>query len=123
MTTETNPVVEQLQTQVETKRQQREEHTRAARQLDQDITRIEAAIAALSGEAPGRFNNKRSRTAGMAILAAHTSFGGKPVNTSTLLDHEDLVHYSRQTLRGALSELHRGGQLTPRERSAKGFIW
>jgi hypothetical protein len=84
------------------------------------IARLSAALAALNGVTVG---GGRSRTAGKAILAAHATFEGQPVTTERLLDHADLAHYSRHTLRGALSELHRTAKLMPKERLPKGFVW
>lgn len=90
--------------------------------LDEQIRRYEGAIAALGGNPiTTRLANKRSATAGKAILAALGTFK-TPVRTEDLLDHDSLIHYSRHTLRGSLSELHRSGQIDG-TRGPKGYIW
>lgn len=90
-------------------------------EAEEQIARYETAIAALKG-ATVSWGHKRSSTAGRAILAALASFKA-PISTQTLLDHPELSHYSRQTLRGALSELNRTGQVHAVERTPHGFIW
>jgi hypothetical protein len=90
--------------------------------LDEGIARREAALAALHGDYAVNGKRRRPSTAGTAILAALTTFKG-PVTSTALLDHESLTHYSRHTLRSALSELTRSGRLTPLERGPHGFIW
>lgn len=89
--------------------------------IDERIARCEAAVSALNGDFH-RLGGRRSATAGHAILAALSTFKG-PVRTEDLLDQEGLGHYSRSTLRGALSELHRSGRLVPVERTPRGYIW
>lgn len=89
------------------------------RELDREIKRREGALDALRGApiAPRR----SSPTARASILAALSTFRA-PVHTSALLDHDLLVHYSRHTLRGALADLHRAGEIEG-IRAPKGFIW
>ena len=90
--------------------------------VDREIDRYETALAVLDGDLTVGNQRRGSRTAGIAIVAALNSFSG-PVHTSTLLDHDDLVNYSRTSLRSALSELKRTGQLIPVERTPHGYIW
>jgi hypothetical protein len=124
MSTNVDDVVEQLRTQRELLLDQLAEKEREARAIDDEIARVEAAITTLLDKSRGRRRNGgRSNTAMVAILAAHATFNGTPVHSSTLFDHDDLVHYSRHTLRSALAELHRSGQLTPKSRAPKGYIW
>lgn len=87
--------------------------------LEERIARYRAALQALNGERPGR--RAGSPSAGTALLAALATFD-VPVKTERLLDHPDLVHYSRHTLRSALSELHHRGRVSG-TRGPKGFIW
>lgn len=87
--------------------------------LNEQIKRYQLALAALDGTVTGR--PRSGSTARTAILAALGSYT-VPVHTSTLLDHESLVHYSRHTLRTALADLHHAGAIDG-ERGPKGFIW
>jgi hypothetical protein len=89
-------------------------------ELDEQIDRLRVAISALKGDR--KWSQTRGKTAGIAVRAAAASFT-EPVSTQTLLDHSDLVNYSRQTLRSALAELHRTGQMTAVERTPHGYIW
>jgi hypothetical protein len=94
---------------------------RAGRErLDIQIARYEVALQALTGDTLPVL--RQTSTAGVAIKAALASFT-EPVHTSALLDHPDLVHYSRNTLRTALNELRRSGQVRAAARTPKGFIW
>lgn len=100
----------------------REALVEQAREVEGEIQRYEAALGVLTGELTVRSSRKGARTTGIAILAALNSFSG-PVHTSALLNHDDLVNYSRNALRSALGELKRSGQLTPVERTPHGYIW
>jgi hypothetical protein len=102
-------------------RQQQDYHAEKARETGLEIRRHEQALALLSGVDPVGFVNRRSVTAGRAIVAALATFRA-PVRTEDLLDHEALVHYSRHTLRGAVSELRKAGEITG-TRGPKGYIW
>jgi hypothetical protein len=88
--------------------------------LDEEIARVEGAIAALDGHVVGRRHG--GSTARAAVLATLATFD-EPVHTTTLLDHELLTHYSRHTLRAAIGELHKAGQMKSVERTPRGFIW
>lgn len=94
--------------------------------LDREIARFESAISALNGDPRVRRQRRKGAqdapTRRIALLAALASFKA-PVSTETLLDHPDLVHYSRNTLRRTLSELRDDGHATAIERTPKGFIW
>jgi hypothetical protein len=94
--------------------------------VDREIARFEMALAALNGDPRVRAQRRKGAqdapTRRTAILAALASFKA-PVSSETLLDHSDLVHYSRNTLRRTLSELHAAGHVTAVERTPKGFIW
>ena len=90
--------------------------------IDREIVRFETALAALHGEIAPNGRKRQAPTAGPAILAALQNFTG-PVHTTTLLNHESLVHYSRNSLRKALEDLRRRGKITAAERGPKGYIW
>ena len=105
---------------IETLTDQRDELVTERNELDERIEQMTVAISALKGDR--KWSRTRGKTAGIAVRAAAASFT-EPVSTQTLLDHDDLVHYSRQTLRSALSELHRTGQMTAVERTPHGYIW
>jgi hypothetical protein len=87
--------------------------------INMQIAQVEAALAALNGKLPAP--RRSSPSARRALLSALASFDA-PVHTSRLLDHELLVHYSRHTLRGVLTDLRRAGEISG-ERAPKGFIW
>lgn len=101
--------------------QERLDGMRAERQrLDEQIVRTEVALQALVGDViPG--GNKTGSTARAAVRAALATFDA-PVLSEQLMDHPNLVHYSRHTLRSALSDMRRTGQLRA-ERLPKGFLW
>ena len=103
-------VAADLRTQLDKLRTQREE-------IDEQILRYELALDALTGPPPSR----RSPSSRKAVLAALATFT-VPVRTEDLLDHDSLVHYSRHTLRSALADLRRTGDING-ERAPKGFIW
>ena len=109
-----------MQSRLDDLRGQRDELNEQVDAVVEQITRYEAAIGALTGDFT-KLPNRRSATAGKAIVAALGTFKS-PVRTEDLLDHDSLIHYSRHTLRGALSELHRAGKITG-TRAPKGFIW
>jgi hypothetical protein len=88
-------------------------------ELDQKIKQLTTALGVMNGEMPAP--RRSSPTARRSLVAALASFD-TPVNTSRLLDHDLLVHYSRHTLRSALTDLHRAGEISG-ERAPKGFIW
>jgi hypothetical protein len=90
-------------------------------EVESEIQRREAAMSVLRGEAslPGSRAGARAQT---AVMAALRSFDG-PVSTQTLLDHPDLVHYSRNTLRSALSAAKQGGRIQVHDRTPHGYIW
>jgi hypothetical protein len=99
--------------------QKRDQLAELVREVEDDVRRHENALRVLNGEP---IQQRGSKTTGIAIIAALNSFPG-PVHTSALLDHDDLVHYSRNALRAALGELKRQGKLTPVERTPHGYIW
>jgi septal ring factor EnvC (AmiA/AmiB activator) len=93
--------------------------------LDETIERHRSAIAALRGEPAPRRRSRRPDerpTTKVAIMAALATFSG-PVLSATLMDHDDLAHYSRHTLRSALTALQRSGEIRVVERTPKGFIY
>lgn len=89
--------------------------------LDEQIRRHEAAVAALNGRTPTKVRARSGEIARQAILAAWATHKA-PVRTEDLLDHESLIHYSRNTLRSALADLHHLGKLSG-TRGPKGYIW
>ena len=89
--------------------------------LDEAIARHRAALAALTGPEVPRGGRARPSTAGVALVAALATFA-EPVSSSRLMDHPDLTHYSRHTLRTALGELRQAGRIEG-TRGPKGFIW
>ena len=89
--------------------------------LDEAIARHRLALAALTEDELPRVTRRGPSTAGVAIVAALATFT-EPVHSSTLMDHDNLTHYSRHTLRTALSELHRAGRIEG-TRTPKGFVW
>ena len=106
-------VVAELRSRLETAQAERA-------QAQDEIERYTAAIAALTGERQDRRSYRG--TTGTAIVAALTTFAG-PVSSETLLDHSSLAHYSRHTLRGALSQLKKDGRIQVAERTNRGYIW
>ena len=90
--------------------------------LDEAIARHRLALAALTeDELPRVARLRKPSTAGVALVAALATFA-EPVSSSTLMDHPDLTHYSRHTLRTALGELRQAGRIEG-TRGPKGFIW
>ena len=112
MADDTKPVRDQLEAELHQLIQQRTE-------LNAQIARYEGALASLDGRVPAQ--RRTSPSVRGSVLAALGTFKS-PVHTSRLLDHELLVHYSRHTLRSALADLHRAGEIEG-ERAPKGFIW
>lgn len=115
-----DPVREQLDAMIELAEDRRMLLAREIAIIDADVTRWRSARAVLDGQPPpGRVRSKSTRP---ALLAALASFQA-PVTTQTLLDHPDLVHYSRSALRSTLGELRKGGLIRVVERTPHGFIW
>ena len=87
--------------------------------IDERIVRLRAALSALTDDTLPTV--RPPSTAGVAILAALATFSD-PVHSSTLMDHPSLMHYSRHTLRAALTQLRASGSIEG-TRGPKGFIW
>jgi hypothetical protein len=99
----------------------RSERQQALAEVTEEIARYEAALAIIEGDEPVPSARRGAPTARAAITAALATFDG-PVSSEHLMDHPDLTHYSRHTMRTALSDLRRSGTIVG-ERGPKGFIW
>jgi hypothetical protein len=114
----TSAAVSALQLAIDELRDQRAELRLRLGEIDSEIKRHEHALDALNGE----HSRGRHQRSGIVVLAALNSFG-KPVTSTTLFKHPDLVHYAESTLRRALTDLHRRGLIVSVERSPKGNVW